>query len=212
MQIGKFFVEELLHINPEQSNSKSPSYLIQRSLDYVQTLAPEVEFEAYCATKHKDEATKLRRIVNSTVVHRVKAIAKGGSNDAACPGASTTANQTGHQTGDEPQEQQEPPSKRAKTGNNKRVLDDLDERHTLRELTSAHDKITCMMRIMERIEEAKTAKNPIKMTSGAKSFVSRSLLLPIKCIRTHFGGDVVAFCQKYPDFAHTTFSKSHCCG
>ena len=210
-QVGKYFVEQLLKIWPEQSAAKSPPFLMEKAAEYVATLAADEEFRAYCRTKHPDEAAHVKWIVNAAVAQRVDAALHQWIEDGtvAVAADATAANES---DGTAQERQEERPPKRAKTGDNKSKLEDLDDRHTLKELlTSPVEKITCMQKIMARIKEASDSNRPLKMTSGAKSFVSRSLGPPLRCLEAHFKGDVEAFCQKYPNFNHTTFVKGHCC-
>ena len=214
VQIGEYFVKDLLHVMAEHPTAKSPSYLMLRSLDYVKTEDPEQSFQAYCCRIHPAEAVNLKQVVNSTVAHCIKTINRSEA-DAKLPPALSQAEQgiSGSRVG---HAQEGPAQKKAKSDNNNDTsVDNLDERKTLKHLTTAKEKIICMVRIMERVEnsqaEAKKTKRPFKMTSGAKSFVSRSLKPAINCVKTHFGGNTDAFCEKYPSFNHTTFSANHCC-
>ena len=77
----------------------------------------------------------------------------------------------------------------------------------LKDLTSAKEKITSLVSI-----KAKLTATTFRLTNAAKAFVCRSLQAPIECLTKHFEGDIDGFCQKYPNFTHTTFGKKCCCG
>jgi hypothetical protein len=85
-------------------------------------------------------------------------------------------------------------------------LDDLPSRHNLRNMKYAKEKVVCMMAI-----EAERPREWSKMTSGAKSFVSKFLMPTASCVEKHFNGNIDAFCAKYPNYTHTKFPAEHCC-
>ena len=89
--------------------------------------------------------------------------------------------------------------------NKKQIWNDLLDRHDLRRTKSTKEKLS----IMVALDKEKTKG---KLTSGAKSFMTKHLNPTIRCLNKHFGGDVGAFARKYPNYHHTTFPNQCCDG
>jgi hypothetical protein len=83
---------------------------------------------------------------------------------------------------------------------------DLDDRHLLKDLLTAREKIQLMMKIDQ---ERKTCG---KLTKKAKEFHKKFVKPAVNCCVDHCGGNVDLFAQKWPGFQHTSFPTSCCSG
>ena len=203
--IGKYFMEEILHVHCQLPQAKSQSFLMERASQYVPTTTAVVRYRALCdKSMHPNVAAQAKDLFNEAFREEVKARLKNA--DCCAPtSAGVAAGSSGcplasHNNNDGP------PRKKSKTSEN-RTLENLDERLTLKDLTTAKEKITSLVSI-----KAKLTATTFRLTNAAKAFVCRSLQAPIECLTKHFEGDIDGFCQKYPNFTHTTFGKKCCCG
>jgi len=180
-EVGTYFVTDILHIRPDLTIARDAKYLMNRSLDYVVSEDPEVAMQKYCNRIHPNDAKFIMQSFNTALENRFKAVRRSESD-------ATNHHVEPIQT--EQHEEQPRPTKQSRTAASDK---DLDDRHTLQNLTTTKEKITLMITIWERLEtlksEAKQHKVPLKMTSGAKSWVSRSLKPAITCVKNHFGNN-----------------------
>ncbi len=192
--VGEYFVTKLMGISPNNPMSRSPMYLMHAAKTYIQTSSADEQLEAvYCQMPPK-LAAQTKKCIALKVKEKVEEHKRTEASFAAL--ATPPTERVNNPA----------PAKRAKTdGNRERTMKyNLDERNTLKNLTTVKEKIECMQRIQ-------ASQPPIfsSMTTGAQSFVSRSLTPTLTCLEKCFKGNVAAFCAKYPDYKHTTFK--HCC-
>ena len=94
----------------------------------------------------------------------------------------------------------QPPRKKRKVGKN-----DLEGRHSLNRRMTTQQQLSIMLEVNDK-------RNDGKLTSGAKSWASRSLDPTINCLKNHFGRDMDSFAEKYPNYLATKFKVACCNG
>ena len=88
---------------------------------------------------------------------------------------------------------------------NKKAKNNLDEKKDLQDKTT-EEKVRTMLGWHQNKKE----NGPY--TPAAKDFFKKSINPVVNCLENHCSGDVEAFARKYPNFAHSTFTKRCCKG
>ena len=209
MAQARYPTSNLLKVERDNPHRNDIRFLLDRAHNYVKTEGPEKELNEFLAEMSKDKADRFKKIIDAVVVSRVRSVIQVTNNtnrsiaathlplpDAPLPDEAATAGAT---TGTEATTT--PPKKKRKTGGN-----DLIERHDIdsKSMTTV-EQINIMVSLEARAKEG-------NLTSGAKTWKSKTLDPTLKCLKNHFGGDVDAFAAKYPKYLGSKFKKQCCNG
>ena len=200
VDVGKYFVTKLMRILPNNPMSTSPMYLMNAAKAYIQTSSADERLQALCKKLSPTLAVEAKQIVVMKATETFEDLMQARDSFTA----HTAPPPSGYNPA--PAKKARTDSKEQETGatvSRQQLKTNLDERNSLRHLTTVKEKIQCMQRI-----HASKPETFSSLTAGAKSFVSRSLTPTINCLMGCFNGDVDAFCTKYPKYNHTTFKHS----
>ncbi len=202
VDVGKYFVTKLMRILPNNPMSTSSMYLMNAAKTYIQTSSADERLQAVCDQLSPTLAMETKQVVVVKAMEIFDELLRTRESNAthtAPPSEVANNPAPAKKARTESVEHARAPSESHRNNKN-----NLDERNSLKHLTTAKEKIQCMQRI-----EASKPPSFSNLTTGAKSFVSRSLTPTLTCLSKCFKGDVDAFCIRYPTYTHTTFK--HCC-
>lgn len=204
-QLGSFFVVELLGITSTHAFAKDPVFLVRTALGYVgKENSTRQRYEELLNSLPTEIAHSLRSVVDNMLLERLRGILQNNQVAtlvAALPAAASPASTT------VPVSTSEAVSQSKKKRCLKSSKNDLEERHHIKDASNTEQKITKMK---EMYDVRGNWDKPL--SPGAKSFVTKHLVPAMRCLEVHFHWNITAFCEKYPDFNHTTFPTKCCNG
>jgi hypothetical protein len=193
-KLPHFFLSNVLKIDVENHPMvKDAAFLLGMAMAPSTTGRGIVRFNRICSEMAPDKAAELRTAFHEALQNERESILK----------------QHAARQPEEAKESEEVPDYQNPSATRRRVEedDDLAVRKRLRYMSSAKEKVDCLLSIAKAREQQRR-----KLTSGASSFVKRCLNPTVACLNKHFGGSVENFLAKWPDYQHTTFLDKCCNG
>lgn len=191
-KLGEYFVSNCLGISKTHRRANDMLYLIGVAAKYRSTETPKEQFNNFLKKLKDEEAQQCRYFVAKVMAEESEKKKKRARDES---------------NGEK--EYLPPTASRVQTRVNKtprQDLDDLEERHSLKDTKTMEDK----MEIIKKLWEAKP-KAYSDLTAQAQDFYKKSASPIMSCLETHFNNDLSRFCERWRDtFFHTTF-KVKCC-
>ena len=188
-------------------------FLLNAATTYGKNDGPKQRFQEMIEDMHPDKAKDAMTIVGELVISRVRSIITH-SNEGSVPLSLAAmimppADTVKADIACHKEDKEEPPRKKLQTvitKKRKEIVNDLPDRHLLKDDLTTLEKIKCMKSIYEKKDQWG------KLTSGADSFRKKFLNPAMNCLEKHFDSDTDAFCNKWTGFKHTLFPKQCCNG
>ena len=186
--LGDYFVRHCLKVQPTNGLARDVIFLVNRARDYVSKEAPQELFRNLLHSMNPKQAVETKRIFDLFLSERLNVVNEQAPGFAA-------ARAPGGLVDSAP-----PAPKRRRLDEN-----DQEERKKLATRETTEEKLQLML-------ELSKSTSRMKLSSGAKTFKTKFLTPVLGCFKLHCQSNVNTFATKWPDFQHTTFSKTCCAG
>ena len=197
--LPKHFRKEVLGIGDDHQEKDNITFLMARAAGYATSNDAQKRLDSFLSTFSPERKQELEQLIQDAMLEQRRRETFAARNQLPNDATPAVAVVTPPRKRTPEEELPEQPAKKKKSKNN------LDEKKDLQCMTT-EDKVKTMLGWKQKKQE----NGPY--TDAANQFFKKSINPVLHCLEKHCNGEIDTFCSKYPNFAHSTFTKRCCKG
>ena len=204
--LGEYFVEKCLGIPKEHRRAKDIRYLLEEAMKYRSSESPREKLQKNLDQLPADKAEEFRKLTTMVLAEDMRKPSPAPPVEESAQVSTSVASIPGLTEQVLERQEQAAATHEIEAKRRKADLDDMPQRHTLKDLKTTKEKVEVMCQMWN------SKQGSSKLTNGAKTFSSKSPKPVMRCLEAHFNGCVESFSMKCPNLPTSSFTTNCCAG